>query len=962
MDITNSLDMGATLPLSRLARFTVTMGGLTDNPTHGRCAERGVPVTAVLEDLAAAQAGDIVYQWYVAGEGPVPGATEAVFVPTAPLVVESVIYCVVTVAGQGSRASAGVVFRDASPQPSAGLPDEVFDLDTGPQTVVAARAFTGENLRFGVSGAGATINPVTGLLSISTEAEVDGVLIIVTATNSGGSASAGFRVAVEDVAVEGAMPFGALTPAGVGGVPVNATAIVEGDPAGHWQVSEGMLVPSVAGEGALSGFYPLVFDSGETLDVAVENGKASARVEELAVVFAGLPLSARGLMVQNGDARPLGRIRLAPKVFDAEMVLEPTNWLEDLDPRQSLRPVVLGGLTIGGDPSGNRILRMENLTVQGFECQLEQGPDEGESNNGIILVERPSRHVTIRQNEIWSRDLAEIVAADDFRDNLSTSRQMRGIATKVYSGVNEHIRVEQNHIHDVSRGVIMTETSHYENVRSRLCGNVIEDCYTNFFTAGYLDGLDIFDNRCMGIYAANGDTLGAIPATSPHSACGGSFDAGESRTTQNVTMMGNLFHTGWKRTKLHAENGLPKPQIGATGIKFNDPQASDSYWNLVVAFNTVISHGICMEISGAQTDGHTDVFNNTLASESYAGVGSGPVYYFCGAQNVRLYNNIGTNYTRGALDGSGIYARTLETLEGYGNVWINTGSADFGEIDYFTGDSVKGLQLLTIDEAMTAYTPKAGTRAMTAAQKKGAQGTGLYMGDGIHSAPYDKPAVATGTAHDYPLTAWNGSYLQRDRLMLGSSSAQGLTFAFQGRSSTEVDGANAVLFSTAGQAVYIYKSSGGAVVVKAESGSETFIEGYGAASGIRNSDGLVSYVCSLDFEKGVLLFAANGRLANWDTVRTLQRRSLAFTHNPRVFANELTAAGDRWQGDLGVFYLTDAFVDLETPEGLGRFYAADGRFVDLGADGSGPTGTPPLIFLKGEGVNLGRGGDFSLRS
>ncbi len=966
MDIAIRLGLGAQQRTSKLPGFAVALTGLTDNLTHGLCALRGVPVRGEASGWGGSVPPGVSYQWHTLEGGPIAGATKAIFVPDAPLAEESVIFCVVTAPGRGSRASTQVVFRNAAPEIISALFDEVFDLDTGPQTVAAAVAFTGLNLSFAVSGAGAWIDAATGEVSIPTDVEMDGDVVVVTATNSGGTASAAFQVTIEDVAVEGAMPFGALTPAGAGGVPVNAAAIAGGDPAGHWRIASGMLVPSAAGAGALNGFYALRFDTGDTLDVMIEDAKASARVEEMTSVFAGLPTSARGLMVQNGDARTLGRIRLAPKVFDREMVLEPTNWFEDADPRQSLRPVTLGGLTIGGDPSGNRILRMENLTVQGFVCQLEQGPTETEGNNGIILVERPSRHVTIRQNEIWSRDLREIAEANDFRDNLRTSRQLRGIATKVHNGTNEHIRIEENYVHDCSRGMGMVATNSYEGVRSRLCGNIIEDCYTNFFTCGWLDGLDIFDNRCMGIYAAQADTLGAIPATSPHQSVGGSFDAGGSRSTQNITMMGNMLNVGWKRTKLHADLGLPKPIIGATGIKANDPQAPDSYYNIVMAFNTVVSHGICLAIDGGSADDNILVFNNTLASENYAGAGSGPLFYFVGTQKLRLFNNIGVDYGIGSEDGTSFFAKTLDTLEGYGNVRINAGTGDFGEADYFIGDPVKGLYQLTIDEAVTAYVPKPQTWAMTANQKKGAQGTGLYDGDGFHRAVYDKPAVTTGISYDYPLTQFAGSYLGRGAAMEGAGSAQGLTFAFQGQSSLAVDNTNAILFSMAGQQLFIRKFTGGTISIKGENNSETFIEGYASGQSIANDRGLVSYVCSIDFDKGVMLFAANGELADWYTIRALSRSALSLKRqNPRIFANESTAAGDRWQGLMGAFYLSDTFVDLETSEGLGRFFASDGRFVNFGADGSAPTGKAPLIFLSGDapaGANLGSGGAFTLRN
>ena len=403
-------------------RFVVTIAGLTDNATYGPCAQRGVPLLAEAGGFTGAVPQEISYQWHSA-QGPIAGATQAAFTPGAGLADETQLHCVVTVP-EGSRSSIQVILREAPPTVLGSLFDSIYDLDTGPQTVATAAVFDGQGLSFTATGAGAAIDPATGLLSIPTDTEMTGAVVTVTAANSGGSASVAFQVTVEDViSVEGAVHFGALTPAGAGGLPVSGTAIVGGDPGGHWQIQSGLLAPTATGQGALAGIYPLVFDNGDALDVIIEPDKASARVDELAAVFAGLPETARGLLVQDGDARGLGRLRLEPKLFLNEMVLEPTNWIEDPDPRLSVRPVILGGLTIGGDPSDAELLRMENLTVQGFVCQLEQGPGEPEFNNGIILVERPSRHVTIRQNEVWSRTTAEIVAANDYRDNLATSRQ-----------------------------------------------------------------------------------------------------------------------------------------------------------------------------------------------------------------------------------------------------------------------------------------------------------------------------------------------------------------------------------------------------------------------------------------------------------------------------------------------------------------------------------------------------------
>ena len=84
----------------------------------------------------------------------------------------------------------------APPVAKGGLEEEIFDLGSGVETVAAGADFTGEDLRFAVTGAGATIDAKTGLVSIPTDSAVQAT-VTVTATNSGGSASSSFQVTVE---------------------------------------------------------------------------------------------------------------------------------------------------------------------------------------------------------------------------------------------------------------------------------------------------------------------------------------------------------------------------------------------------------------------------------------------------------------------------------------------------------------------------------------------------------------------------------------------------------------------------------------------------------------------------------------------------------------------------------------------------------------------------------------------
>jgi hypothetical protein len=75
-----------------------------------------------------------------------------------------------------------------------------------------------------------------------------------------------------------------------------------------------------------------------------------------------------------------------------------------------------------------------------------------------------------------------------------------------------------------------------------------------------------------------------------------------------------------------------------------------------------------------------------------------------------------------------------------------------------------------------------------------------------------------------------------------------------------------------------------------------------------------------------------------------------------------TSLANMWVAELYMNFA--AFVDLSTPANLEKFRSSGGAPVDLGADGSTPTGAQPAIFMKGPaanfGTNLGAAGNFTL--
>ena len=76
--------------------------------------------------------------------------------------------------------------------------DEVFDRDEGSVPVTTAQAFSGRALVYTVAGGGAAIDAATGVLSIRTDAAI-AEEVAVTATNSGGSATASFIPASQSI-------------------------------------------------------------------------------------------------------------------------------------------------------------------------------------------------------------------------------------------------------------------------------------------------------------------------------------------------------------------------------------------------------------------------------------------------------------------------------------------------------------------------------------------------------------------------------------------------------------------------------------------------------------------------------------------------------------------------------------------------------------------------------------------
>jgi Right handed beta helix region len=148
--------------------------------------------------VEGAKSGDISFQWLRDGR-PIPGATAATY-RLGAADDRTAVGCTIVALGDGgasiSAEAPAVAVTYAPPRATGTLPDKSYTFATGDQTFGVATSFGGENLTYAVSGAGAQIDPATGTITIPTDALLDGALVTVTASNSGGSVTRAFSVNV----------------------------------------------------------------------------------------------------------------------------------------------------------------------------------------------------------------------------------------------------------------------------------------------------------------------------------------------------------------------------------------------------------------------------------------------------------------------------------------------------------------------------------------------------------------------------------------------------------------------------------------------------------------------------------------------------------------------------------------------------------------------------------------------
>jgi hypothetical protein len=236
---------------------------------------------------AGEPAPEIALQWCRDGAA-IDGATGSSYLPVAADD-RTGLSCRVTAsnaAGTAQAVTGTLAVTRAAPSVVGALAEQSFVQNSGPQTVETAGAFAGDGLVFSVAGGGATIDAATGRVTIKTATLMAATEVTVTATNSGGAASASFRASVAQAQVK---PSSVTAPslAGSGKIGVQVTVnpgTWNGVPAPTFAYQWRRNGQDIAGAGAAT-YVPVEADDRAPLTcrVTATNAAGSAQAESAAL-------------------------------------------------------------------------------------------------------------------------------------------------------------------------------------------------------------------------------------------------------------------------------------------------------------------------------------------------------------------------------------------------------------------------------------------------------------------------------------------------------------------------------------------------------------------------------------------------------------------------------------------------------------------------------------------------------
>tara|TARA_R110000796_G_C14522142_1_gene431010 strand:- start:399 stop:1154 length:756 start_codon:yes stop_codon:yes gene_type:complete len=207
-------------------------------------------------------------------------------------------------------------------------------------------------------------------------------------------------------------------------------------------------------------------------------------------------------------------------------------------------------------------------------------------------------------------------------------------------------------------------------------------------------------------------------------------------------------------------------------------------------------------------------------------------------------------------------------------------------------------------------------------------------------------AAATGgvAPFTYDAVTFDGTndYLTRGADLTGNVNGKsGLISAWL---KTDSNSANRSIWraTTADAEIEIYRRSDNKVWVTFQDTGQHRDIFYKSGTSLVSADGWVHWMFAWDTAAGVSEMYFDG-VQDSPSLDTNVNDTLDYTNNNHHFFAS-TSGAQKWDGDVSEFYITlNETLDITSSTNRAKF--SDGSPVSLGADGSGPTGNSPIIYL-----------------